>query len=118
MIVITNNIVYELRMKLVNKIFGTRYQKFEKIDSGRVYSTLNNDTEAIANSASLLVGTVTNFITALAAFVYLSAISFLATLATLLFAMLLGIFYIIVGKQSRVMMEKMRDTQNVFMKLI
>ncbi|NIM18465.1 MAG: cyclic peptide export ABC transporter [Candidatus Aminicenantes bacterium] len=118
MITITNNIVYELRMKLINKIFGTRYQKFEKIDSGRVYSTLNNDTEAIANSASLLVGTVTNFITALAAFVYLSAISFLATLATLLFAVLLGVFYIIVGKKSRVLMEKMRDTQNVFMKLI
>jgi cyclic peptide transporter len=118
MIKITNNIVYELRMKLIHKIFGTRYQKFEIIDSGRVYSTLNNDTEAISNSASLLVGTITSFITAIAAFVYLSAISLLATLATLCFALLLGVFYIIVGKKSRALMEKMRDTQNVFMKLI
>jgi putative ATP-binding cassette transporter len=118
MIHIANDIVFELRMKLINKIFGTRFQKFEKIDSGRVYSTINNDTEAIANSASMVVGVITSFITALAAFVYLSAISLLATLATLFFSMLLGIFYIIVGKKSRAMMEKMRDTQNVFMKLI
>ena len=118
MINIANDIVFELRMKLINKIFGTRFQKFEKIDSGRVYSTINNDTEAIANSAGMVVGVITNFITALAAFVYLSAISLLATLATLAFSLLLGVFYIIVGKKSRVLMEKMRDTQNVFMKLI
>jgi putative ATP-binding cassette transporter len=118
MIKITNDIVFELRMKLIYKIFGTRFEKFEKIDSGRVYSTLNNDTEAIANSANMVVGTITSFITALAAFVYLSAISLTATLGTLLFAVLLGIFYIIVGKKARVLMEEMRDTQNVFMKLI
>lgn len=118
MIVIANNIVYELRMRLITKIFATRYEKFEKIDSGRVYATLNNDTESISNSAGMVVGTVTNLVTAVAAFVYLSAISFYATVATLLFAVLLGIFYIVVGKKSRVLMEKMRDTQNVFMKLI
>jgi cyclic peptide transporter len=118
MINIANDIVFELRMKLINKMFGTRFQKFERIDSGRVYSTINNDTEAISNSAGLVVGLITNFITALAAFVYLSAISFFATLATLLFALLLGSFYIVVGKKARVLMEKMRDTQNVFMKLI
>jgi cyclic peptide transporter len=118
MIVIANNIVYELRMKLITKIFATRFQSFEKIDSGRVYATLNNDTETISNSAGMVVGTVTNLVTAVAAFVYLSAISLLATLSTLLFAVLLGVFYIFVGKKSRVLMEKMRDTQNVFMKLI
>jgi len=118
MIVIANDIVYELRMKLIGKIFATRYQKFEKIDSGRVYATINNDTETIANSAGMVVSTITSFVTAIAAFVYLSAISFLATMATLLFALLLGGFYIIVGKTARVLMEQMRDTQNVFMKLI
>jgi putative pyoverdin transport system ATP-binding/permease protein len=118
MINIANNIVFELRMKLVYKIFGTRFQKFEKIDSGRVYATLNNDTETIANSAGMVVGTVTSFITALAAFVYLSAISLTATLGTLGFSVLLGVFYIAVGKKARALMEKMRDTQNVFMKLI
>lgn len=118
MTVITNDIVYELRMRLIRKIFGTRYQQFEKIDSGRIYATLNNDTEAISTSASLVVGTVSNFVTAVAAFIYLSAISLTATLFTLLFALLLGGFYIIVGKRVRVLMEKMRDTQNVFMKLI
>lgn len=118
MIKIANDIVYELRMKLINKIFATRFQMFEKIESGKVYSTLNNDTEAIATSASLVVSTISSFITALAAFVYLSAISLSATLATLGFALLMGGFYIIVGKKARKLMEQMRDTQNVFMKLI
>jgi len=118
MMVIANDIVYELRMNLTTKIFSTRYQMFEKIDSGRVYSTLNNDTESIANSASMVVGTVSSLVTAIAAFVYLSAISLTATLSTLFFALLLGGFYILVGKKARVLMEKMRDTQDVFMKLI
>jgi putative ATP-binding cassette transporter len=118
MIEIANNIVYELRMQLIGKIFSTRYQNFEKMDSGRVYATINNDTETISNSAGMVVGIITNLITAVAAFVYLSAISLMATLATLLFALLLGGFYIIVGKKARILMEKMRDTQNVFMKLV
>jgi putative ATP-binding cassette transporter len=118
MVVITNNIVYELRMRLIGKIFSARFQNFEKIDSGRVYATLNNDTETIANSAGMVVSTITSAVTAAASFLYLSAISFPATLSTLLVAMLLGVFYIIVGKKSRVLMEEMRDTQNVFMKLI
>ncbi|MCP5054315.1 MAG: cyclic peptide export ABC transporter [bacterium] len=118
MTVIANNIVYEMRMKLITKIFATRFQQFEKIDSGRVYATLNNDTETIANSAGMVVGTITNAVTAVAAFVYLSAISLWATLFTLVYALSLGGFYIVVGKKARVLMEQMRDTQNVFMKLI
>ncbi len=118
MTTISNDIVYELRMKLIDRVFATRFQNFEKIDSGRFYATLNNDTETISNSAGIVVGTITSAVTALAAFVYLSAISLLATLSTLLFAVFLGLFYVAVGKKSRVLMEKMRDTQNVFMKLI
>jgi len=118
MIKIANNIVYELRMRLIGKIFSTRFQYFEKIDSGRIFATINNDTETISNSAGMVVGIITNLITAIAAFAYLSAISLPATLATLIFSVLLGIFYIIVGKKARVLMEKMRDTQNVFMKLV
>lgn len=118
MVNITNNIVFGLRMRLINKIFATRYQRFEKLESGRVYATLNNDTEAIAGSAGMVVGIISNVVTAVAAFFYLSAISLPATLATLGFGMVLGVFYIIVGKKARVLMEEMRDTQNKFMTLI
>lgn len=115
---ITNDIVYGLRMRLIRKIFATRFQRFEKIESGRVYATLNNDTDAISGSAGMVVGIITNVVTAVAAFFYLSAISMMATLATLGFGVILGIFYIIVGKKARVLMEEMRDTQNKFMSLI
>jgi len=36
-----NGVVYDLRLKLINKMFSTRYQRFETLDSGEIYTTIN-----------------------------------------------------------------------------
>ncbi|MGD2087707.1 MAG: cyclic peptide export ABC transporter [Candidatus Aminicenantes bacterium] len=118
MIHITNNIALDLRIDLIQKIFSTRYQQFEKIHDGRIFTTLNDDTATLARSASILINFVTNFVTAISTFIYMITISFLATLVVFGVLGLMAVYYILVSKRSRVFMEAARDTANVYMSLL
>lgn len=115
---ITFDIVYDLRMKLLDKIFYTSYQKFEKLERGRVFATLNNDTGQIGGSANILVALVTSTITALGAFLYLATIAFWATAITLMVVAVIAVLYSVVTRRTRVYFEQARDTQNVYMGLL
>ncbi|TKI96212.1 peptide ABC transporter, partial [Bacillus cereus] len=44
----TNELVYEKRMELTDKLLQTPYYKLELIEKGRIEATLNNDTEVIS----------------------------------------------------------------------
>ncbi len=115
---ITLDIIYDLRMKLIEKIFYTSFQSFEKIDRGRVYATLNDDTAQIGNSANTIVQLVTSIITVVGAFIYLAVIAFWATAVTVLVIAAVATLYYIVSKKARVFFEKARDTRNVYMGLL
>jgi cyclic peptide transporter len=118
LIKITFDIIYDLRMKLLGKIFNTSYQKFEKIERGRVLTTLNDDTNQISNAANLLVMLITSIITIIGAFIYLAAIAFWATAVTLLVVFAVAALYYVVTQKTNILFEKARDTQNVFMGLL
>lgn len=114
----TQSIIYDLRMNMFKRIFRATYQDFEKIDSGQILATINNDTERISESANLFVTFITSVITIICVFLYLGTISLVATLMSLLvIAIIAGIYYIVVQK-SRKHWEEARDTQNSFMKKI
>jgi putative ATP-binding cassette transporter len=115
---ITYNIVYDLRMKLIEKIFYTSYQQFEKLDRGRILATLNDDTAQVGSSAREVVTLLTSLITIIGAFIYLSAIAFWATLVTLGVIILIASLYYIVSQKAEVYLEEARDTRNVFMNLL
>jgi putative ATP-binding cassette transporter len=115
---VTFDIVYDLRMRLIQKVFLTSYQRFEKLDRGRVYATLNDDTGRIGNLANLVVQLATNLITTLGAFLYLAAMNFWATLATLLVVAVVTSIHAVVSQRARVQLEEARDTQNVYMRLL
>lgn len=118
LIEITFRIVYDLRMRLVGQVFLTSYQRFERLDRGRVFATLNDDTGQIGNSANIFVALITSFITIVCAFVYLAAIAFWATAVTLLVVIAIATIYGLVMQKARVLFEEARDTQNVFMRFI
>lgn len=118
MLKITLDIVYDMRMKLIGKIFFTTYQRFERIESGRMLATLNNDTGQVANSAGLFVGILNNTITIIAVFMYLATIAFWATMVTVLVIVLVAVFYFIVGRGAQQYLEAARETQNVYMELL
>jgi cyclic peptide transporter len=115
---ISMSIVYELRMKLINKIFLSSYQKFEKINNGRVYTTLNQDTATISNSVNILISLISNLITIVGVFIYLGTISFIATMLILVVITCVGVLYFIVSRKTKILFEQSRDAANVFSSLI
>lgn len=113
---ITFNIVYDLQMRLIEKIFFTQYQKFEKIEHGRVLATLSEDTGMVGNSATVVVTLLTSIITTIGAFVYLATIAFWATLVTIAVIIIIAYLYHVVSEKATVYLEEARDTRNVYMR--
>lgn len=113
----SRGIVYETRLKLFEKIFSTSYQKFEKIDIGRVYTALNEDVGTIGESTNMIVTLITSVFTAAGVFLYLTSIAFWATLLTVLLIGALSVVYYFVSRSTNVYFEKARDTRNDFMLL-
>lgn len=112
---ITYNIVYDLQMSLTDKIFLTRYQKFESIDQGRVLSTLNEDTSVVGNSATIIVTLLTSMVTTVGAFVYLASIAFWATLVTIAVIAAIAVLYYFVSQKATAYLEDARDTRDAYM---
>ena len=115
---LTLDIVYDMRVRLIEKIFLTSYQKFEKIKRGRVYATLNDDTGRIGNSANIFVGIITSVITTIGAFAYLATIAFWATMVTLGVVIVIATLYSVVSRKAEAYFEQARDTRNVYMGLL
>jgi cyclic peptide transporter len=115
---ITFDIVYDMRMKLIEKIFHTSYQKFENLDRGRVFATLNDDTGQIGQSANLIVILLTSIITVIGCFLFLATIAFWATIVTLAVIIAIATLYSIVSEKAQVYLEEARDTRDVYMGLL
>ncbi len=114
----TKGLIYDLQVKLISKIFSTSYQKYEKIDRGRVYTALNDDVNTIGIASSTIVLLVTSVITTMGAFFYLGSIAIWGALITIFLIVTLTIVYSMVSNSTYVYFEKARDERNVFMKLI
>ncbi|NIM13229.1 MAG: cyclic peptide export ABC transporter [Candidatus Aminicenantes bacterium] len=115
---ITFDIVYDMRMNLLEKVFYTSYQRFEKLDRGRVFATINDDTGQIGNSANIFVTMLTSLITILGCFLFLATIAFWATIVTIGVILCITVLYYIVSQKAQVYMEEARDTRDVFMRLL
>lgn len=118
MIHLTNNITLDLRIDLIRKLLDSVYQEFETLKDGRIFTTLNGDTAVLAGSARLIIGFTTSLITSTSAFLYLSTISFTATLVVLMVVVIMAGYYYLISKIARRYMEEARDTQNVYMSLL
>lgn len=118
LIKITHDIIYDMRVKLVEKIFHTSYQRFEKIESGRILATLNNDTGQIGNSAGVFVSIISSVVTMIGVFVYLGTIAFWATMTTLSMVLVITAIYSLVSRRANVYFNAARDTQNTYLSLL
>ncbi len=111
-------IIYQYRLKLVDKILFSSYRDFEKIDRGRIMEILSGDTKRIGRAASMMVAFLTFFVSAVCAFAYLATISLVATGLTLLVTVILASLYIIVSSKAQHYFEKARDSENTFMSFV
>jgi putative ATP-binding cassette transporter len=118
MIFFSNNLTLDMKIDLINKILATKYQRFERLTDGRVFTTLNSDLGVLAGTVNLFMGFVSNLIRTLAGLIYLFSISFGATFTVLLFSIALGIYYYLVSLKAKVFMEESRTAQNIYMSLL
>lgn len=118
LIKLTRDLIYDLRIKLIDKIFKTSNQKFEKIDRGRIYTTFNDDVGTIGESINMFIMLVTNLFTAMAAMLYLATMAFWATALTAILVITLSSLYYFVSRSTHHFFEEARDSRNVFMRLL
>ena len=114
----TRGLIYDLRIRLIERIFSTSYQKFEKMDRGRVYTALNGDVETLGGSADQFIALTTNVFTAAGAFIYLASIAFWTAILTIALILIITVIYFLVSRSTRIYFQQARDTQNVFMRLV
>ncbi len=115
---IANNIVYEKRTFLIDKILATPFDKFEKIDHGRIQACLNNDTEVISGSVNIIISAITSMVTMICCFIYLGVYNFYGFIISLVVILLSAGLYFLTGVKARKLMEASRSIQNIFFKNI
>ncbi|WP_068774888.1 cyclic peptide export ABC transporter [Paenibacillus sp. FJAT-26967] len=115
---VANNMVYDKRTELLEKILDTSYEKIEGLEDGTIQASLNNDTETISDFSNIVITGATSFVTLICCFVYMGIISFYGMLiAILVIALAAGLHYVI-GLQANKLWEQTRDIQNIFFKFI
>lgn len=114
----TNNMVYEKRMSLVERTLKAPFYKFDTLEEGKILAGLNNDTEVISNYANTFITGVTSMVTLVCCLVYLGMLNIKALLASLVIVILALVFYYLIGTSANKLWEQTRDIQNVFFKFI
>jgi len=118
LIKLTGGLIYDMRIKLVNKVFSTSYERFEKIERGRIYSSLNDDVNTIGDSANIGVVLITSIFTTAGAFIYLASIAFWATLLAMGLIVTVATLYYFASRSTNKYFEEARSTQNIFIDLV
>ncbi len=115
---LTNKTVYEKRISLINKILSSQYQKYEKIESGRIQSGLNNDTNNISLSVNVFTNLITSAVSLLFCFVYLAFLSLYGVIISVITIIIAGsIFYYFSMRANKFLVEA-RELQDVFFRFI
>ena len=114
MIVITNEITYEKRMIMIERIMGSSYQDVEKIGTERIFSGLNNDCASLGILPEIVVGLISNILTLLFCLSYLLTKSFWAFAVSLGIILLNGCISLITSKRASRCWEQNRDIQDTY----
>lgn len=114
MIDIANEITYEKRMKIIDKIMGSTYQKIETIGRERIFSGINNDCNTIAQFPGIIVSFASNLLTVIICMIYLYEKSIETFLIALVIILINGVLSFISGRKTTADWEKNRDIQDTF----
>jgi cyclic peptide transporter len=107
-------IIKSIRETIFEKLFGTNFEKFEKMESGKLTATITADINQIGDLAGLVVILITSVITIVSSFIILAMISAMSTLAALLIIAIVAFIYAYFSSKARDYFETARETQNIF----
>lgn len=111
---ITQDIVYKLRMELLNNILGASYEDLEKVDSGKIQAAMNNDTELLSGFGGQLITCSTALITVICCLIYLGTISLYGLLMSILVLLIIASIYYFAGRTANSLWQRTRTIQNLF----
>jgi len=118
MIKMTHEVIFEKRVLLIENILNTSLDKLDSIGEGKVYAGLNNDTEMISRTPSIIIGVLTDTVTMICCFVYLGIINIFGLLISIAVIIMAAALFYFVGEAANGLLEESRDTQNVFFAFI
>ncbi|APO47208.1 hypothetical protein BS614_26250 [Paenibacillus xylanexedens] len=118
LVALTNNLVYEKRSELITRILKTPYEKLEKIESGRLYTVLNNDTENVSRSVNVVVSGVISSITLICCFIYLALLNIYALILSMIVILVVVGLYFWLGSKAEKLWDETREIQTVFFRLV
>ncbi|MGG3622487.1 cyclic peptide export ABC transporter [Bacillus gobiensis] len=118
LITLTNNLIYEKRLSLIDNILNNPYEKLERMETEKIQTTLNNDTEAISNHAPTIITGLTDSITLLCCLVYLGVINVYGLLISIGVIFIAAGLYYLAGRSANKLWEQTRNIQNTFFRYI
>ncbi|HEX9062378.1 MAG TPA: cyclic peptide export ABC transporter, partial [Clostridia bacterium] len=118
LITLTNRVIYEKRMNIIDKILKARYKNFSLLEDGSIHAALNNDTETIGGFVNSLVSGLTGIITLITCFVYLGTLDMRGTIFTISIIFLTVALYHVTIRRAEKFYERNRNFQNTFFKNI
>lgn len=114
----TNKMIYDKRMKIINKIFGAPYYKFEAMDDGKTFAALNNDPENVSSFVNMFVMILTGGFSLIICFIYLGTLNGQGALLSIGIVVLASVLFMVISHSAQKVFEKNRDIQNLFFKNI
>lgn len=114
LIFISNEIAYENRIKIINYIMRSSFQKVEAIGRDRIYSGLNNDCGAIGQIPGIIVNFASNLLTVIFCLCYLYTKSRITFGLSVGIIIINGFFSVITSRLATKYWEKNRDVQETF----
>jgi len=114
LIVIANELAYEKRIAMINKIMRSSYQSIENIGRDRIFSGLNNDTVALSEVPGVIVNFISNALTLIFCLSFLLTRSFWAFIASLSIILLNGFISFITGRIASKYWEENRNVQDKY----
>ncbi|MEK3889668.1 cyclic peptide export ABC transporter [Bacillus sp. FSL K6-3431] len=118
LITLTNNLIYEQRLALLDNILNNSYEKIERTESEKIQTVLNNDTESISNHAPTIITGLTDSITLLCCLAYLGVINVYGLLISIAVILVAAGMYYVAGRSANNLWEQTRNIQNIFFRYI
>lgn len=118
LVVLTNDLVYDKRMEIINLILKAPYDKVEALEDGKINAGLNNDTEVVSGFVNSLVNGLTGIITVISCLIYLGTINIFGLLSSIVIISIASGLFLVASQKAEKLWEKSRDIQNVFFKFM
>ncbi len=118
LVVYTNQLVFNKRMQITDKILHMPYEEFEAFEQGSIQAALNNDTETISSSVNIIISGLTSVISLVCCLIYLGNLNIYGLFFSVVTILVAASVFYIAGMSVNKFWEKTRDIQNKFFKYI